>query len=106
VIEEGRVRDRLDILVTYDVDTLSEDGQARLRRVAIVCKNFGQRVQFSVFECRVTRAQLEELEAQLLRVIDPDRDSLRIYILYGGRERCLRAYGNDRYRDFDAPLIA
>lgn len=99
------MRDKLDILVTYDVNTLSEDGQARLRRVATVCKNFGQRVQFSVFECRVTRAQLEELEAKLLRIIDPELDSLRIYILYGGRERCLRAYGNDRYQDFDGPLV-
>jgi len=73
--------------------------------VATVCKNFGQRVQFSIFECRVTQAQLEELEAKLLQVINPDTDSLRIYILYGGREKCLRAYGNDRYRDFDEPLV-
>lgn len=96
---------KLDILVAYDVDTLSKDGQARLRRVATVCKNFGQRVQFSVFECRVTRAQLEELEAKLLQVINLDSDSLRIYILHGGRDRCLRAYGSDRYRDFDEPLV-
>ncbi|RLI54461.1 MAG: CRISPR-associated endonuclease Cas2 [Candidatus Thorarchaeota archaeon] len=99
------MRNKFDILVAYDVDTVSEDGQARLRRVATVCKNFGQRVQFSIFECRVTRAQLEELEAKLLQVINPDTDSLRIYILYGGREKCLRAYGNDRYRDFDEPLV-
>lgn len=97
--------DKLDILVTYDVDTLSEDGPARLRRVATICKNFGQRVQFSVFECRVTPVQLEDLEAKLLKVIDRDVDSLRIYILYGGREKCLRAYGCDRYRDFDEPLV-
>lgn len=99
------MRNKFDILVAYDVDTVSEDGQARLRRVATVCKNFGQRVQFSIFECRVTQAQLEELEAKLLQVINPDTDSLRIYILYGGREKCLRAYGNDRYRDFDEPLV-
>lgn len=99
------MRNKFDILVAYDVDTVSEDGQARLRRVATVCKNFGQRVQFSIFECRVTQAQLEELEAKLLQIINPNTDSLRIYILYGGREKCLRAYGNDRYRDFDEPLV-
>ncbi len=97
--------DKIDVLVTYDVDTLSEDGPARLRRVATICKNFGQRVQFSVFECRVTPAQLEDLEAKLLQVIDHEVDSLRIYLLYGGREKCLRAYGCDRYRDFDEPLV-
>jgi len=97
--------ERLDILVAYDVNVTSEDGQARLARVAKICKNYGQRVQMSVFECRVTRAQLEEMEAKLLKVIDPDTDSLRIYTLMGGRDRCLRVHGQDRYRNFDEPLI-
>lgn len=97
--------ERLDVLITYDVDTLSEEGQRRLRRVAAICKNYGQRVQLSVFECRVTQAQLEHLEAKLLEVVDLERDSLRIYVLFGGRKRSLRAYGLDRYRDYDDPLI-
>lgn len=97
--------ERLDILVTYDVSTSSEEGKSRLARVAKICKNYGQRVQMSVFECRVTRAQLDELEAKLLKVIEIDKDSLRIYTLVGGRERCLRTYGQDRYQDFDDPLV-
>ena len=40
------------ILVTYDVSTKTAEGEGRLRRVAQVCKDFGQRVQKSVFECR------------------------------------------------------
>lgn len=97
--------ERLDILVTYDVNTVSEEGKARLARVAKVCKNYGQRVQMSVFECRVTKAQLEEMEAKLLKVIEPDKDSLRIYTLVGGRDKCLRTHGQDRYQDFDDPLV-
>ena len=97
--------ERLDILVTYDVNVTSEDGQTRLARGARICKNYGQRVQMSVFECRVTRAQLEELEAKLLKVIDLDKDSLRIYLLPGGREKNLRVHGQDRYTDFDDPLV-
>jgi len=50
-------------------------------------------------------AQLEDLEAKLLKAMDLEKDSLRIYVLYGGREKALRAYGNDRYTDFDEPLI-
>ncbi len=96
---------RLDVLVTYDVDTTTDAGRARLRKVAQVCKNYGQRVQFSVFELRVTEAQLEAFEARVLDVIDRDRDSLRIYILHGGREKSLRHHGLDRYTDFDDPLI-
>lgn len=97
--------ERLDILVTYDVNVTSEDGQSRLARVAKVCKNFGQRVQMSVFECRVTRAQLEDMEAKLLKIMESDKDSLRIYTLVGGRDKCLRVYGLDKYHDFDDPLI-
>jgi len=94
-----------DILVVYDVQTTTPKGKRRLRRVAQLCKNYGQRVQFSVFECRVSQAQLETLETHSLEILDTNKDSLRIYILHRGRERSLRAHGVDRYRDFDEPLI-
>lgn len=97
--------ERFDVLVAYDVDTLPEDGQRRLRRVAQICKNYGQRVQLSLFECRVSQAQLEDLEAKLLEVMDLEKDSLRIYVLRGGRERSLRSHGKDRYTDYDEPLV-
>lgn len=96
---------RLDIIVAYDVNMESKEGQARLRKVATICKNFGQRVQYSLFECRVTPAQLEELIFALRKVIDEQKDSLRIYVLHGGRDKSLKVYGLDRYVDFDAPLI-
>ena len=96
---------RIDVLVTYDVDTTTKAGRSRLRKVAQVCKNFGQRVQFSVFELSVSLAQLESFEAKLLDIINPNQDSLRIYVLHGGREKSLRHHGIDRYTDFDDPLI-
>jgi CRISPR-associated protein Cas2 len=96
--------DRIDILVAYDVET-SLDGPRRLARVAKICKNFGQRVQLSVFECRLTKAQLIDLEAKLTNVMLPERDSLRIYLLVGDRKTYLRTFGRDRYEDFDDPLI-
>lgn len=97
--------EKLDVLVTYDVNVTSEDGQSRLVKVAKICKNFGQRVQMSVFECRVSKAQLEDMEAKLLKIMEPDKDSLRIYVLMGGREKCLRVHGQDKYQDFDDPLV-
>ncbi|MGM8838774.1 CRISPR-associated endonuclease Cas2 [Thermus sp. 93170] len=96
---------RVDVLVAYDVDTLSEEGQRRLRKVAQICKNYGQRVQLSLFECRLSLAQLEDLEAKLLKVMDLEKDSLRIYVLHGGRAKSLRAHGRDKYIDFDEPLV-
>ena len=72
------------VLVTYDVAVESEGGAKRLRRVARVCKDYGQRVQYSVFECEVDPALWTAMRARLVDEIDPDKDSLRFYFL--GRE--------------------
>lgn len=69
------------ILVIYDVETLTTEGKQRLRKVAKVCVNYGQRVQNSVFECVVTPAQNAKLKIELNNIIDQDKDSLRIYYL-------------------------
>lgn len=95
----------MDILVTYDVNTLTKSGRARLRRVAKLCEGHGQRVQFSVFECTVNDAQMETFRARLLKAIEASEDSLRIYTLRGGREGCVQSYGHDQYVNFQAPLI-
>ncbi len=69
------------VLITYDVNTEDAAGKRRLRRVAKQCVNYGQRVQNSVFECLVDPAQYKLLQAKLLEVIDPEKDSLRFYQL-------------------------
>lgn len=69
------------VVITYDVQTSSEGGARRLRRVAKACQNYGQRVQNSVFECIVDAAQLTKLKLELTELIDKDKDSLRIYRL-------------------------
>ncbi|ARA93470.1 CRISPR-associated endonuclease Cas2 [Rhodothermaceae bacterium RA] len=96
---------RYDLLVTYDVDTSTQAGRRRLRRVARICEGYGQRVQYSVFECRLTREQLEALQHRLVQELDETLDSLRVYVLKGGRDGALFTYGRDTYRDFDEPLI-
>lgn len=69
------------ILVSYDVSTLDDGGAKRLRRVAKLCKNYGQRVQFSVFECIVDPARWEFLRQNLIDEISEETDSLRFYFL-------------------------
>jgi CRISPR-associated protein Cas2 len=95
----------LNVLVTYDVNTETRAGRRRLRRVAITCKDFGQRVQYSVFECSVNEAQFESLRDRLLKILDEGEDSLRIYRLRGSREDTIESYGIDRYISFEDPLI-
>ncbi len=69
------------MLVTYDVATRDAAGRRRLRRVARACKNCGQRVQYSVFECQVDPAQWTKLRSELIKEIDKKEDSLRFYRL-------------------------
>lgn len=95
----------LDVLVAYDVSTETREGRRRLRNVATTCCGFGQRVQNSVFECRVTLAQFEELEARLLEIIDQSEDRLRLYELPSNYERAVRVYGLKLEHDLRNPLI-
>src|ERR1017187_7859424 len=69
------------VVVAYDVSTESDDGKRRLRRVAKLCEDFGQRVQKSVFECLVDAAQWTQLRERLIREVEADSDSLRFYFL-------------------------
>ena len=69
------------VLITYDVSTETEKGKSRLRRVSKKCQDYGQRVQNSVFECLIDTAQLKQLQDKLLKIVDPETDSLRFYYL-------------------------
>lgn len=81
------------ILITYDVDTVSEMGQKRLRQVARICKNHGLRVQNSVFECEVTEAQYVKLKDALSAVMDQKADSIRFYYLNKNENRRVETMG-------------
>lgn len=72
---------------------------------ARACEAFGQRVQYSVFECDVSETDLVRLRQRLLKIVDEDRDSLRIYRLRGKREEIVESYGRDTYVDFWGPLV-
>jgi CRISPR-associated protein Cas2 len=95
----------MDILVCYDVNTEDREGRRRLRHVAKHCTVFGQRVQKSIFECRVDDAQLERLKYHLKKAIDVDTDSIRIYKLRQPREDHVECIGKDVYTDFDDPMV-
>lgn len=95
----------MHILVTYDVATETASGRRRLRKVAQVCLDFGQRVQKSVFECSVNEMQYEEIIRRLLDIIEEKEDSLRIYRLVEPIEKYVRKYGVDTSVDFTDPLI-
>ena len=93
------------VLVAYDVNTETREGQTRLRHVAKACENKGQRVQHSVFECLVEPAQWVQLKQQLLDIIDPDKDSLRFYFLGKNWKKRLEHAGAKPTYDPEGPMI-
>jgi CRISPR-associated protein Cas2 len=93
------------VLVTYDVNTETAAGKKRLRTVAKICENYGQRVQNSVFECLVDPAQWTALRQQLIDVIDESYDSLRAYYLGSNWKRRVERIGAKATYDPEGPLV-
>ena len=93
------------VLVSYDVSTVSDGGPGRLRRVAKVCRDFGQRVQFSVFEIEVDPDQWVLLRQQLCDLINEDVDSLRFYFLGRQWQKRIEHVGAKPALDMNGPLV-
>jgi CRISPR-associated protein Cas2 len=92
------------VLVSYDVST-EEGGQRRLRRVAKACQDYGQRVQYSIFECIVDPAQWTVLKERLISEIDPEKDSLRFYYLGSNWKRRVEHVGAKEMPEQNGPLV-
>lgn len=86
------------VLITYDVETKTTKGAGRLRKVSKICKNYGQRVQNSVFELQVSPADLLQIKEKLAKVLDPEKDNIRIYNLGKNWDKRLEVLGkNESY---------
>lgn len=93
------------ILITYDVDTTTNDGKKRLRHVAKECVNYGRRVQNSVFECLLTESQFCILKSNLESIISTDQDSIRFYFLGKNWNKRIEYIGKNTTFAIDSELI-
>ncbi|GFH62923.1 MAG: CRISPR-associated protein Cas2 / type I-II-III-V [Candidatus Desulfovibrio kirbyi] len=93
------------VLVCYDVNTENHEGRKRLRHIARHCENWGQRVQFSIFECLVDPAQWSALRAKLLNEMDQELDSLRFYFLGANWKNRAEHIGAKRVVDIEGTII-
>ena len=93
------------VLVTYDVSTETKAGRRRLRRVATVCGDYGQRVQWSVFECTVGAAELVVLRSRLVAEMDQAEDSIRLYFVDAEQRQKTEHYGVGKPVDLEGPLV-
>lgn len=93
------------VVISYDVNTETPAGRKRLRQVAKVCVNHGQRVQLSVFECLLEPAQWTAMRGRLVDLIDQKTDSLRFYFLGSNWRRRVEHVGARAGYDPEGPLI-
>ena len=92
------------VVITYDVNTEDAAGRRRLRQVAKQCVNYGQRVQFSVFECVADAATFAKVKNKLLGIIDPKVDSIRFYYLGNNYKNRIEQYGAKQSYDAEGFL--
>ncbi|NEX14416.1 MAG: CRISPR-associated endonuclease Cas2 [Prosthecochloris sp.] len=66
------------ILVTYDIEN-----DRRRTKIHKILSNFGEPVQYSVFECFISEGDFEEMRKKLKKQMDPNHpdDSIRYYTL-------------------------
>ena len=93
------------ILVTYDVETIDKDGKKRLRKIAKICQNYGQRVQNSVFECRVNEQEYLLLKSEIMKKMDAKKDSVRFYRLGTKYKEKIEHFGVKEPYNFEEAFI-
>jgi CRISPR-associated protein Cas2 len=82
------------IVVSYDVPN-----DRRRTRLAHTLEDFGERVQYSVFECHLDEQALQILRERVTRLLDLQEDSVRIYRLCKECDRLLEVLGTARRTD-------
>ena len=95
----------MDVLIAYDIADTETTGASRLRRMADVCEKYGQRVQFSVFECRLSKARLARLVGEVEDIIDRDLDSVLVYRFPGGIEGATLRLGRRQEHALGKPWV-
>ncbi|NEO85342.1 MAG: CRISPR-associated endonuclease Cas2 [Spirulina sp. SIO3F2] len=81
-------------VITYDI---SED--KRRTKVHSVLKSYGQWMQYSVFECDLTKTEYAKLRSRLEKLIKPETDSIRFYSLCSCCQGKVERIGGEAVRD-------
>lgn len=95
----------MEVLVVYDISTVSAGGKRRLREVAKVCEGYGHRVQKSVFECRLEMREIRLLIHDIQKIIDPTTDRVAVYRLREPYQRYVMALGRGPEVDWRRPVV-
>ncbi len=76
------------VVVAYDITE-----PKRLKKIADTCMGYGIRIQYSIFECRLTAPQFDEMWGKLCKIADPENDRLVAYPIFAREDRETRTFG-------------
>lgn len=93
------------VIVVYDICTIEDGGEYRLRKINRVCRNVGHNVQGSVFECLLTPAELKYLRKAIEDIINPNFDKVKLYYIGSNWEGRIESLGADDGYDPKGALI-
>ena len=81
-------------IVAYDITE-----PRRLHRIAEICEDYGMRVQYSVFECRLEADIFDRFWNDLASTIDPSTDRLVAYKVCAACARDIRSGGTQTHQE-------
>ncbi len=84
-------------LIIYDLPD-TKPANKRRTRLHKMLSGYGKWTQYSVFECFLTAMQFVKLQQQIERLIKPETDSVRIYVLDTGSVKRTITYGSEKPR--------
>ncbi len=84
-------------LIIYDLPDTKAANKRRTRLHKLL-SGYGTWTQYSVFECFLTAVKFAKLQAQVEKLINPNEDSVRIYVLDAGAIRRTITYGSEKPR--------
>ena len=93
------------VVIAYDISLEDENGTKRLRKISKLCVDYGQRVQNSVYECNLNSSELAVLKNKILKIMDLNSDSLKIYKLGNNYKNRIEHYGSKKSYDANDALI-
>lgn len=92
---------KLFVVIAYDV---TDD--KRRYKLAQTLLNYGNRVQFSVFEAYLQRHEINDMRKDISRIINHSHDSVRIYVITKKSKKDIITIGTQReYHDPDVWII-
>ena len=87
-------------LVSYDIPD-----DKRRTKLAKAIKDFGDRVQYSVFECLLDDGLFIQMTDRITSIIDINDDSVRIYKMCGSCEKQIQIIGQGDISKIEAVYI-